>query len=254
MTTTSPSIPVDENQPAVLERPAVEDRQESVYQSPFAHILDQMDDDRRNLRRAFLVALAIHVVLLFVHLPSMIQPMEVAPAAKEKAYVIQQVKFRPPQTAPQREIPDQKRRKIPIPDPTPNDPEPIREMRVDLPEMDYDLPIGELHLEIPEGPPGPALGAVAQVGGNVLRPERVHDPTPLYTEEARQARVQGVVLLQVVIDEEGNVHRPQIIKGLPMGLNESAVESVKQWKFKPATRDGKPVSVYYNLTINFSMQ
>lgn len=240
--------------PAGQDNPTAEDRREPGYQSPFAHILDRMDDDRRNLRRAFLIALAVHVVLLFVHLPSMIQPVEVSPAAKEKAYVIQQVKFRPPQAAPQREVPDKKRRKIPIPDPTPNDPEPIREMRVDLPEMDYDLPLGELNLEIPEGPPGPALGEVVEVGGNVLKPERVHDPTPLYTEEARQARIQGVVLLQVVIDEEGNVHRPQILKGLPMGLDRSAIDAVLQWKFKPALREGRPVPVYYNLTINFSMQ
>lgn len=252
-------MPALENTPAVQPRPAADDRHkpdrhEPGYQSPFAHILDEMEDDRRNLRRAFLIALAVHVVLLFIHLPSLVQPMEVTPAAKEKAYVIQQVRFRPPQAAPQREIPEKKRRKIPIPDPTPNDPEPIREMRVDLPEMDYDLPLGELNLEIPEGPPGPALGEVLEVGGEVQAPVKVYEPRPVYTEEARQARVQGVVILQVTVDTEGNVHRPQIIKGLPMGLSESALETVKQWKFKPATRNGKPVPVYYNLTINFSMQ
>jgi len=230
------------------------EEQEPGYRSAFAHILDEMDDDRRNLRWAFVAALVFHLVLLFVHLPSMIQPVEVTPAAKKKAYVVQQVRFRPPQTAPQREIPEKKRRKIPIPDPTPNDPEPVREMAVDLPDLDYDLPIGPVNLEIPDGPPGPALGEVMQVGGEIQAPVKLFAPRPGYTEEARQARIQGVVLLQVIVDTEGNVSRPQIIKGLPMGLDQLALETVKQWKFKPAEREGKPVPVYYNLTINFSLQ
>lgn len=223
----------------------------------YAHILNEMQDDRRNLRRAFAVAIAFHVVLFFVHLPSLMQPMEVTPAAKQKAYVVQQVRFRPPQAAPRREIPKEKRRKIPIPDPTPQDPEPIRDMTADLPDLDYDLPIGELNLDIPDGPPGPpgpALGDVAHVGGDVLAPVKLHAPRPGYTEEARQARIQGVVMLQVVVDRQGNVTHPVILKPLPMGLADKAVETVLQWKFKPATRNGEPVPVYYNLTVNFSLQ
>ena len=45
-----------------------------------------------------------------------------------------------------------------------------------------------------------------------------------------------------------------MLKGLPMGLSEAAVSAVKQWKFKPATLRGKPVDVYFNLTINFTLQ
>lgn len=228
--------------------------QDPRHDFAYAHILSEMQDDRRNLRRAFAVAIVFHVVLFFVHLPSFFQPMEVTAAAKEKAYVIQQVRFRPPQAAPQREIPDEKRKKIPIPDPTPQDPEPVREMTVELPDLDYDLPIGELNLEIPDGPPGPSLGDVAQVGGDVLAPVKLHAPRPGYTEEARQARIQGVVMLQVIVDRQGNVTRPVILKPLPMGLADLAVETVLQWKFKPATRNGEPVPVYYNLTVNFSLQ
>ena len=227
------------------------------HDSAYAHILAEMDEDRRNLHRALGAALLFHVALFFVHLPDLVGPVEVRPAARQRAYVVQQVRFQPPRAAPQREIPDKKTKKIPIPDPTPHDPEPVRELTEDLPDLDYDLPLGELNLEIPEGPPGPpgpSLGDVLQVGGDVQAPVKLHAPRPGYTEEARQARIQGVVMLQVIVDTEGNVVDPKIIKGLPMGLDEQAVETVQQWKFEPALRDGEPVPVYYNLTINFSLQ
>ena len=56
------------------------------------------------------------------------------------------------------------------------------------------------------------------------------------------------------IDEQGNVTDVSVLKGLPMGLSEAAVEAVKQWKYKPATLNGKPVAVYFNLTVNFQLQ
>lgn len=225
------------------------------HDSAYAHILAEMDEDRRNLRRALGVALVFHLGLFFVHLPDLMGPVEVSPAAKQKAYVVQQVRFQPPRAAPKREIPDKKAKKIPIPDPTPHDPEPVRELTEELPELDYDLPLGELNLEIPEGPPGPSLGEILQVGGGVRRPIPLFAPNPGYTEEARQARVQGVVILQLVIDKEGNVRDTKVIKGLPMGLDEKAIETVKGWKYQPAVKEnGEPVSVYMNLTINFSLQ
>ena len=55
-------------------------------------------------------------------------------------------------------------------------------------------------------------------------------------------------------DEQGNVTNVEVLKGLPMGLAEAAVSAVKQWQFKPATLNGKPVAVYFNLTVNFQLQ
>jgi protein TonB len=63
-----------------------------------------------------------------------------------------------------------------------------------------------------------------------------------------------VVILEAVIDAEGAVRRVRVLKGLPAGLSESAVETVKQWKFKPATLEGQPVAVIFNLTVSFSLQ
>jgi TonB family protein len=100
--------------------------------------------------------------------------------------------------------------------------------------------------EAPAGPP-------YRVGGEVTRPEKVAGETPQYTELARRARVTGVVILEAVIDEQGNVTETRVLKGLPMGLDRQAVDAVKTWKFNPATLRGRPVPVYYVLTVNFQL-
>jgi TonB family protein len=99
----------------------------------------------------------------------------------------------------------------------------------------------------------PPAGPPYRVGGNVTRPEKISGAPPVYTEAARKARLIGVVIVETVIDEQGNVTQPRVLKGLPMGLEEAAVEAVQTWKFKPATLDGRPVPVYYVLTINFQL-
>lgn len=92
-----------------------------------------------------------------------------------------------------------------------------------------------------------------RVGGEVLRPEKISGEPPEYTEMARKAQVTGVVILEVVIDEQGNVTDTRVLKSLPMGLDQEAVEAVRGWKFKPATRAGLPVPVYSVLTVNFQL-
>jgi len=59
---------------------------------------------------------------------------------------------------------------------------------------------------------------------------------------------------EAIIDTGGNVTNVRVLKGLPMGLDRAAVEAVQKWKFKPATLEGRPVKVYYVLTVNFQVQ
>lgn len=92
-----------------------------------------------------------------------------------------------------------------------------------------------------------------RVGGEVTRPEKISGDEPVYTEMARKARIMGVVILEAVIDEQGGVTDARVLKGLPMGLDRQALETVKTWKFKPATRAGRPVPVYYLVTMNFRL-
>lgn len=85
------------------------------------------------------------------------------------------------------------------------------------------------------------------------RPVKVHGVKPEYPELARQARLQGVVILRTLIDDEGNVVNIEILKELPMGLSEAAVDAVKQWKFEPAKLHGLPVPVNHNVSVNFRL-
>ena len=73
-------------------------------------------------------------------------------------------------------------------------------------------------------------------------------------EAARRARITGVVIVETIIDKQGNVDNVRVLKALPMGLDNAAVEAVKKWKFKPATLNGRPVNVYFVLTVNFQLQ
>ncbi|MDH3746320.1 MAG: energy transducer TonB, partial [Acidobacteriota bacterium] len=97
-------------------------------------------------------------------------------------------------------------------------------------------------------------GKALFVKGDITHPRKVNAPHPFYTEVARKERIQGLVILQALITETGEVEEIEVLKGLPYGLEETAIEALKQWTFEPATLDGKPVSVYYNLTFNFRLE
>ena len=208
--------------------------------------------DRRVLLRALGVAIVLHAALLAMALP---QWAESTPeTAAKQVYVIRQVRFQasPPRAA---SAPSQQHRRalrIPVPDPTPDDPEPIlRELQA-LPDLD--LPdLSDAVFSIPDAP-GPMRvdGRIPlEVGGEVSAPVKVYGPSPPYTEEARLARVQGVVMLRTVIDSQGQIAAMEVIKGLPNGLTDSALATVREWRFEPARRGGEPVPVYYFLTISF---
>ena len=208
----------------------------------------------RRLRMALLGAAVFHAVLLAVTFPDLSAEPEEDPRRVSEVFVVQPLRFKPP--APRREeIPKRKTKKIPIPDPTPDEPEPL-EVEELLPEIE--LPASDAAVfGIPDAPPEAVAfgrGDVLQVGGGVTAPEKIFAPQPKYSEEARQGRIQGVVILQAIVDAMGNVTQVQVLKGLPLGLSESAIETVKGWRYKPATLDGEPVAVYLNLLINFSLQ
>ncbi len=102
--------------------------------------------------------------------------------------------------------------------------------------------------EVQAAPPGVYL-----VGKDVKAPIAIRHPTPPYSEEARRAGYAGNVVLSVIVDVQGNVSDVKVEKGLGMGLDEKAVETVRTWKFKPATRDGVPVPVLMAIEISFRL-
>ena len=92
-----------------------------------------------------------------------------------------------------------------------------------------------------------------RVGGDVKAPTVTNKVEPKYTETERSARVAGVVIVEAIIDKDGNVDKVRVIKGLPMGLSEEAERAVRQWHFKPGTMNGQPVDVIFNLIVNFEL-
>ncbi len=208
-------------------------------------------EDKKRMRIAVIFGAVFHLILLAITFPEIVaQQKEVK--KDQKLYVVQQVRFQPPPPKQKKEIPKPKAKKIPIPDPTPDEPEPIR---IDEPEPDIDLPqVDDIVFGIPDAPPVAEPEGPIYVGGDVKPPEKLQSPQPQYTEIARKARVQGVVIVQAIINKQGDVTNVKVLKGLSMGLDDEAVKAIKKWKFKPATLNGKPVDVYYNLTVNFRLQ
>lgn len=94
------------------------------------------------------------------------------------------------------------------------------------------------------------------IGGAISRPQIIPGTKvePRYTELARQAHLQGVVVLRAVIDERGNVIDIELRKRLRFGLDEEAVKAVSQWKFTPALLNGRPVKVFFDLTVVFEVR
>jgi len=215
-------------------------------------------EERRRLRWMVVIAAFVHAVLLVVSFPQIAAKPKTYASGEKKVFVVQQVKFRPPAPRPKQvQKKERAKKKIPIPDPTPDDPEPIIEEDEEIEVADIDVPIGDFDVfEIPDAPPGGfgPPGNVMQIGDGVSKPVRVYTPQPQYTEEARASRIQGTVIVQGVVDAEGNVGHLQVLKGLPLGLSESAMETLETWKYEPARKNGEPVAVYYIFTVNFSLQ
>jgi protein TonB len=125
---------------------------------------------------------------------------------------------------------------------------------------------------VPGGVPGGQMGGV--IGGiissapvavpKVAAPQRVrvsqgvtqglliHKVQPAYPPLARQARIQGSVLLQALISKQGTIENLRVISGHPM-LSPAAIDAVKQWRYKPYILNGEPVEVETQITVNFTL-
>ncbi len=104
-----------------------------------------------------------------------------------------------------------------------------------------------------EGRGGGVGGGVFRVGGGVSAPRALDTPDPEYSEEARKAKYQGVVVLWLIVDQNGKPRDIKVSRSLGMGLDQKAVEAVRNWKFEPAMKDGKPVAVQINVEVNFRL-
>lgn len=99
-----------------------------------------------------------------------------------------------------------------------------------------------------------AGGGVYQVGGGVSAPSLIYAPEAEFSDEARRAKYQGVCLISVIVDAQGNPRNLRVIRPLGMGLDQKALEAVQKYKFKPAMKDGRtPVPVMITVEVNFRL-
>ena len=86
-----------------------------------------------------------------------------------------------------------------------------------------------------------------------LLPSCFYMPNPPYTEDAKRAGAQGIILLEGIIKTAGHIVQLRVVNGLPFGLNESALHTVQTWRCKAAQRDGKPVPVLVPFEVSFHL-
>jgi len=121
-------------------------------------------------------------------------------------------------------------------------------------ERDGEIPDQAFRFEVPTGTfldPGPeieegdsaAVEGTYRVGGGVSRPQLIQTVEPSGTEEARQAGISGLVLVSLAVDAEGNPRDVAVTRGLGYGLDEKALDAVRQWRFRSGLKEGMPVAV-----------
>lgn len=103
------------------------------------------------------------------------------------------------------------------------------------------------------GEGGGVGGGIFHVGGGVSAPRAIYAPEPEFSEEARKAKYQGVCTLGLIVDANGRPSNIRVLSSLGMGLDEKAIEAVKNWKFEPAMKDGHPVAVEIAVEVDFHL-
>jgi TonB family protein len=231
-------------------------------------------DDRRALWTACTVAILFHALLLVIrfaadiriHLPEDRHPLLQQLAPLRLLDAGGKTAVSPPRMS--RDKP--KPQPVYFPDPTPEDPEALESIQPDpIPRFSFDIEnefsIGEI-----SGPPGSGTGPRGNTGtgggapggtgkvyplqGGVQAPVLLHREIPLYTEQARRARVEGIVVIQAIVRRDGSVDSFRVIRGLGHGLDESAIHTIAtRWRFKPGTLNGEEVDVLATIEVSFRL-
>lgn len=247
-------------------------------------------EDRKPLRTAAIFAIIFHVLLFLIVFPSFgdtvlipTQDVLVLKSMARPAALLgggERPKAAPPKPKPV--VIKPKPVLVPIPDPTPLAPEPIRKLEAEeAPQIRKELTT-ELDLDDIQAPPGPvgkggrgqgkgvgtgtgpqsgagpATGdgsGVYKYGSGVSNPIPIVQTTPSYTDDAIKAKVQGVVWLQAIIRKDGSVDSFKVLRALGHGLEEQAIQEIAtNWRFRPGTLNGNPVDVLATIEVQFNLR
>jgi protein TonB len=218
------------------------------------HLLEKDPHGGRRFRIGIMAAMLIHAGIFAVTWPTVAQAPPDEP--EEVLYRVPIYDFVPRQREPEPTM------EIELPKP-PSDstviaPGPPPEESTEPIERDaFEPPEGPVVvIELPDPPPPPPdpPPTIVTADFEIAAPTIEYRVEPRYTEPARRAGIEGVVILELIIDTEGRVESVNALRGLPLGLTKSAIDAVKQWQFEASTYKGNPVSVRYILTINFNLR
>ena len=106
-------------------------------------------------------------------------------------------------------------------------------------------------VQLPPPPPEPTVPV--RVGSGIRTPVKVFDVAPVYPAIARTAHVQGVVILEALLDAQGRVESMRVLRSIPL-LDQAAIDAVQQWRYTPTQLNGRPVPVVMTVTVNFTLQ
>lgn len=112
--------------------------------------------------------------------------------------------------------------------------------------------VGQIVVDAPPPPPPAAATGPIVVGGNIKPPARTKYVAPVYPEIARNARVQGVVILEAIIGADGKVEQARVLRSKPL-LDEAALVAVRAWEYTPTLLNGRPTPVIMTVTVQFTL-
>jgi protein TonB len=218
------------------------------------------------------VSIALHAIILLtiVVVPLLTSEVLPEPNAAVKAFFVEPAAPPPPPPPPPPPAPKPINVPRPVATPVPSDPDrftaPVDVPEEIAPEEGIDLGVdGGVPGGVEGGVPGGVVGGVVgglpdapapvqavRVGGQIKEPKKLKNVPPVYPDIARQARVQGVVILECTISPQGKVTEVKVLKGIPL-LDQSAMDAVKQWVYTPTLLNGVPVPVIMTVTVNFRL-
>lgn len=110
--------------------------------------------------------------------------------------------------------------------------------------------VGGLPADVP--PPPPPVRAVVRIGGQIHAPALVHSVPPRYPELAVRAQIQGTVIIEATVDEEGRVQNARVLRSISL-LDEAALDAVRQWRYSPLRLNDQPVRFILTVTVSFTI-
>jgi TonB family protein len=210
----------------------------------------------KNMRIALCAAL--YFVLAIIWAPGFSFDSKVYDATTEEHKPQKRKVLKPPPEQPLDRVQTQERKakKTPMPDLTPEEPEPVVEP--DPPPEPEILPTDDWEIGIPDGPPVQEVDTIARVGQvGVEPPVFTKRVSPKYPERAVKIKLQGYVILEAILRKDGSVDDVKVLRGLgkgKFGFEDEAIKALKKWQFLPGKVNNNPADVRMTLKIDFVLQ